>query len=89
MTDTPWLPRLLHPARLGALTVWYALFHLVSGLALIILYPSASFTQTLAELRGTLSTAMLIAAIGALTVTVSRYVEILWTHVIPEMRRSS
>jgi hypothetical protein len=89
MNDSPWLPRVLQPAFLGALTVWYAIIHLISGLVLIVMYPSTSFMETIGALRSTFSSALMIAAIGALTMAVSRNTYLLWNHVIPEMRRPS
>jgi hypothetical protein len=86
-SESSWLPRFLSPSIVGIATVWYAVIHLVTGVAMAFLLPSPNFMVTVDGFRTAVYQAFLIGAIGALAVALARYADLLWNHIIPELRR--
>lgn len=86
-SESSWFPRFLSPSVVGAATLWYAVIHLVFGVGMTILMPASSFVGTVSSLVTVVYQSALLAAIGSLAVALARYADLLWNHIIPELRR--
>jgi hypothetical protein len=77
----------LNPAMLAKLVIGYATVHAISGLGIIVFFPSSSFIETVARLREVAASSFMLMAIGALVLSISRSVDILWNDILPQIRR--
>ena len=71
------------PPRLVAnIALMYALLHLLSGVAMIVVIPGTTAIETLLRVREALSSALLIAAIAALVLGVDQFVTVMRQFVL-------
>jgi len=71
------------PTFLAKLVLWYAAIHIISGIGIVVLFPSPTFVDTFVRLREVAASSVGLVALGALVLVLDEYVTIFWRHIVP------